>query len=441
MLSEGLTMMQVYSGAVCNLSALEGHSKGMFATRHPSHVGTAQKLSDVPGALSQRQVVVVDYGLWRAEVDSAPLNQRGWVFQERMIAARTVFFSKNQVFWECRRGRRCESYPAGEGTSTFMQVRNKSVHSGALDPQYCLIREMKSGPRKVQYLNHRTWENLWNVLVGRYVALTISFRQDKLIAIAGIAKLFAESSSLTWAAGLWKEYMPNCLLWYAYEPSFPCERTYFPTWSWASSVGEVHVGHPLYPSNREVARVIRVECMTAGDDPFGILSSASLLLQAPMMEVLLDRGDRQLALSLCGDVFVPDVIMPDRPGLPFVGRQMQQWKPDPTTLELRHQESPFVAVVVDTHSRQLSYGRAEIHLRGLILEKLQHASVNSFDLVKWRRAAFFNVNGPVVVGSSPILQSEVFSFSERVYLEVGVEQTHQPFDFDTATCLQTFDIV
>lgn len=38
-----------------------------------------------------------------------PLNQRGWVLQERALARRTIYFTSEQTFWECGSGVRCET--------------------------------------------------------------------------------------------------------------------------------------------------------------------------------------------------------------------------------------------------------------------------------------------------------------------------------------------
>lgn len=37
------------------------------------------------------------------------LNQRGWVYQERALARRTIYFTTRQTYWECGIGVRCET--------------------------------------------------------------------------------------------------------------------------------------------------------------------------------------------------------------------------------------------------------------------------------------------------------------------------------------------
>jgi hypothetical protein len=42
-------------------------------------------------------------------VELGDLNKRGWVFQERALSRRTMYFTKTQVYWECGKGVQCET--------------------------------------------------------------------------------------------------------------------------------------------------------------------------------------------------------------------------------------------------------------------------------------------------------------------------------------------
>lgn len=46
---------------------------------------------------------------FQADVLDGPLNQRGWVFQERALSRRTIYFTETQMYWECGEGIRCET--------------------------------------------------------------------------------------------------------------------------------------------------------------------------------------------------------------------------------------------------------------------------------------------------------------------------------------------
>ena len=52
------------------------------------------------------------------EIEKTELNRRGWVLQERYMSPRTVYFGREQLFWECRQFQACESMPSGLQSST-----------------------------------------------------------------------------------------------------------------------------------------------------------------------------------------------------------------------------------------------------------------------------------------------------------------------------------
>jgi hypothetical protein len=64
-----------------------------------------------PPVLREGKYRIIDTGLWVREIDKAPVNSRGWVFQERFLAPRKLSFGVRQLFWECAEFRASESFP------------------------------------------------------------------------------------------------------------------------------------------------------------------------------------------------------------------------------------------------------------------------------------------------------------------------------------------
>lgn len=60
-----------------------------------------------------RKYFVIDGNLWNDEVEHGPLNNRGWVSQERYLARRIAHFGESQLAWECREWRALEMFPNG----------------------------------------------------------------------------------------------------------------------------------------------------------------------------------------------------------------------------------------------------------------------------------------------------------------------------------------
>jgi hypothetical protein len=60
------------------------------------------------------------------DVVLSPLNRRGWVLQEHALARRTIFFTENQMYWECGDGVRCETLGK---LMQFVSPTNDPFHS------------------------------------------------------------------------------------------------------------------------------------------------------------------------------------------------------------------------------------------------------------------------------------------------------------------------
>jgi hypothetical protein len=112
-------MGDIYSNSYCTISATgaEDGSMGLFLDHKPPPVaksslyisanwdGQVHRKYEYTGAPNQ------ETKMWEREVDSAPLNQRAWVFQERFLSHRNLMFGRNCLFWECDSNRACETFP------------------------------------------------------------------------------------------------------------------------------------------------------------------------------------------------------------------------------------------------------------------------------------------------------------------------------------------
>ncbi|EQB54101.1 hypothetical protein CGLO_06102 [Colletotrichum gloeosporioides Cg-14] len=99
------SMEDVFSSAYCVIAASRATGQG----------------DGFLGERRQRDYVTFDHGGdtyhiceeiddFQGDVIDGPLNQRGWVLQERALARRTVYFTEKQTYWECGRGIRCETF-------------------------------------------------------------------------------------------------------------------------------------------------------------------------------------------------------------------------------------------------------------------------------------------------------------------------------------------
>lgn len=83
----------------------------------------------------------------------------------------------------------------------------------------------------------------WYRILCQYSGLSLTYRSDVFLAIAGIAEIFRDITSFTYKSGLWIEDAHSGLLWHA-EGSLmsarkPTATSNAPSWSWASLDGPV----------------------------------------------------------------------------------------------------------------------------------------------------------------------------------------------------------
>jgi hypothetical protein len=83
----------------------------------------------------------------------------------------------------------------------------------------------------------------WPRTIFEYSGLDLTFHQDKLPAISGLARQFPASDLGTYLAGLWSVDFSHELLWYPDYSKIPCPcptRIGYPSWSWISISNEIY---------------------------------------------------------------------------------------------------------------------------------------------------------------------------------------------------------
>ncbi|KAK7733609.1 hypothetical protein SLS57_000624 [Botryosphaeria dothidea] len=179
-----------------------------------------------------RRCIITDVSLWEDLVDHAPVNQRAWVLQERLMAPRVLHFCANQIAWECSEGNDAEGHP--EGIETLAIRSGAIVDEGrlkSLDPQSDgkKLRDTRLNgfPDPDEGLPNLYSFELWKRIVEVYSKTKLTMSRDKLIALSGIARwfhqeLFADTknnASTKYIAGMWNQYLESQLLWRV-EPVF-----------------------------------------------------------------------------------------------------------------------------------------------------------------------------------------------------------------------------
>jgi hypothetical protein len=148
----------------------------------------------------------------------SPLLDRAWVFQERLLAPRTLHFGSSEMIWECNSSLACEC----------TEISNYQPIENALKVQYAVVCQDRASQEDIL--------NLWYELVNAYSSLLLTKSTDRAHALAGIASRISAKLRCGYLAGLWAVDLSKGLLWHSVSPNVNGKRPSpsVPTWSWMS---------------------------------------------------------------------------------------------------------------------------------------------------------------------------------------------------------------
>ncbi|KAI7789188.1 hypothetical protein LA080_005293 [Diaporthe eres] len=283
-------MNQVYRNAFLTLGAMaspDAHG-GLFRRRDP---GMA---SPMPVKIQTEKYGVVECLLiksdfWHDHVRQAPMSQRGWVVQERILTPRSLYFCESQLFWECREQHACEWFPLGIPHLFVTEIKEPYADNifsvKGFEKSVMLLSDANSqsnGPQQY-YSVYQVWADV----LESYVRCALTNPDDKFVAISGVVKDFARAIDDEYMAGLWRRNFINGLLWtagpeYSYEwnvsPAIRPERYRAPSWSWASLDTPSMKAYHYWETKLfgEYVEVSDIHVEPKGNDPTGELRHACL---------------------------------------------------------------------------------------------------------------------------------------------------------------------
>lgn len=147
-----------------------------------------------------------------------PLSRRGWVFQESFLCVRSISYEKGELSWKCR----------------TCQCREGLVESQPLSRQVS-ERDVPSNIRAG-----------WRCTVAEYSKKSLTYPDDRLPAIAGLAERARHGSPAGYLCGVWMDQLAESLLWEHRGRLVDGTRVHArqrkrraPSWSWASVDGQI----------------------------------------------------------------------------------------------------------------------------------------------------------------------------------------------------------
>ncbi|KAF9461085.1 heterokaryon incompatibility protein-domain-containing protein, partial [Collybia nuda] len=228
---------------------------------------------------------------------TAPLLQRGWVYQERSLAPRTVHLHANEMIWGCLVEQRCECREldgtpfGGDGWSAS---KDRIATLGALGDQKAL-------------------HGLWRTVVEDFSLLDLTYESDRLPALSGLASRFSEylPKNNRYMAGLWENDLARDLLWKAgsdgtnqVTATTEGNKSTPPSWSWAS-LGAGDWEHETKPKLAEWAptasykqdrrvRIISASVEVNGENKYGTVLGGSITIEGAICAVVVGKSSAHI---------------------------------------------------------------------------------------------------------------------------------------------------
>jgi len=238
-----------------------------YISRYPMH---DEEISGDPG----------DQNPWKGNLSA----RRAWILQEQILSRRSIIFSQDLLIWRCPTLSTNEKFPLGIPHAPNISFDNHRLLQ-------CIVNDIKpSIPKEQTVDNHGCWYRI----VEEFTSRVLTYEDDKLPAIAGIAKRFGVAVDDSYHAGLWRQDLIRGLSWCAKDNTAICKARSprAPSWSWASINGGVSYSHLL--PNDHTSRVLWSPLInildvsdptTCEDHPFGATSRASFSLSGVLLAV------------------------------------------------------------------------------------------------------------------------------------------------------------
>ena len=200
-------------------------------------------------------------------ISDAPLNQRAWAVQERLLSWRSLHFGREQIAWECQTLHACETFPEIQ-PSKCGNYQDVDLHFRL---QYDVVDFVKM---------------TWPLIAEAYAKCHLTKETDKCMAISGIAEEVQLATTDLYFAGLWDSCFVEQLCWIVEHSKNETQRRTrlqpliyrAPSWSWLSIDSNIQFFSDNTMSAHEtIFNVLGVEIENTGLNKFGPIKGGFLV--------------------------------------------------------------------------------------------------------------------------------------------------------------------
>ncbi|KAL8920990.1 MAG: hypothetical protein Q9172_004254 [Xanthocarpia lactea] len=228
-------MASIYSNCILTIAALWGQdsNSGCFIERDPLRT-QACRIGDWRGlglfVLSPNNELRRSLDM----VSPAPLLNRRWVLQERLLSRRTLYYGPWELIWECLEIESTETEPC---IASWMS--HETLKSRFRNLQMRTLGGNGLGINEEYYNKEGYWSvlEIWDDIRRLYWESSLTYHSDSIVAISGITSAMEATTGISFASGLWIDFAHTELLWSVSNSGETTRASSFGTWCWSSVEG------------------------------------------------------------------------------------------------------------------------------------------------------------------------------------------------------------
>jgi hypothetical protein len=250
------------------------------------------------------------------------LYQRGWAFQERILAPRVLHFLNDQIAWECNTTLYREGFRARQ--------TNPSGHFAKpiFAPFYHQKRFPKGPPQSGlgQDIDLHDRLQKWGGVIQEMSVRHFTVDSDTLAAVSGLASAFQTPELGQYFAGVWECNPFLTMVWHMRNSQPQLDSYRAPSWSWAWTDYQL-IWH-AYPYKMDNSAE-EVAAWRRWDEKWGpqlVSQHMRLETQDPKGRVL--EGSHLIMSGFCRDVFIAE-----HPGTQYYEWKWVEWEEEEEVVE------------------------------------------------------------------------------------------------------------
>ena len=228
-------MAGIYGRSMINIAAADSLDSNGGCLYDDAAAGTRCKASRGRFRMPDRPWELAPMYLYPHCTGRSHLARRAWALQERLLAPRTLQFSKTDMLWERREKDACSLYPD---------------------------RIPQSLCRHHSYQKRASLASIWPLIVTLYSAAKLTRYSNKLVALSGLAHAVQIETGDEYVVGMWRKDLEYQLLWSVYRdadiisrpqpyraPTVSVEHIYFTPFQSQCSVYAFALEHGMMPKS------------------------------------------------------------------------------------------------------------------------------------------------------------------------------------------------